>query len=224
MSKQVEKYIERKNVTSFFDSLNKKPISYVLIKNIENELPDRLLNGKDIDILVYENDKKAFEKVMLLNGFKKCTHPWGLEKGWSFLYGLPEFQFWVLDDTSQFFYIDVSYLLCCKSLMPKTWIPLDRKIQKNIWKKRVFDEKNQWWIMDVNTRFIYYLVRCIFDKQTFSDKYIHEIENSYSLIDIDVVKEGLNLIFFKYTNRLLMLLEKRKYSMIVEDYVSFSKY
>lgn len=121
-------------------------------------------------------------------------------------------------------YIDASFALACKSLMPKTWIPLDRKIQERLWKERLWDSENQWWITDWETRFVYYIVRCIFDKQTFGEKYIAEIETAYEKVDKNIVRELLQTVFFQYTDRLMQMIDRREYSDIRKDYISYADY
>lgn len=215
-------YIENNIVHNFFNILNKRDIQYVLIKNIGNELPNKLVKGKDIDIVVFEEDKYDFENIMQRSHFFVQQHPWGKSNGWEFLYGLPEFQFWKLENHD--LYIDVSFKLCCKSLMPQTWIPLHQKIQDRIWQEKEWDEKFNWWNMDNETRFIYYIVRCIFDKQLFNEKYIEKIESSYLKVDMNIVRELLEVIFFQYTERLLYFIKNKKYKEIRKDYITFSGY
>jgi hypothetical protein len=78
--------------------------------------------------------------------------------------------------------------------------------------------------MDMETRFVYYIVRCIFDKQTFSEKYIDEIEAAYDKVDKKIVRELLQMIFFRYTDRLMELINEKRYGDIRADYISFADY
>jgi hypothetical protein len=217
-------YVDRNKISTFWNSINKSSVNCVLIKNIANELPENLPNGKDIDILVKESCQKEFQLIMKKMGYNKCIHPLGKLNGWRFLYKLPEYEFWKLKDKDSELYIDASFKLCCKGLMPKTWIPLDNLIQNRIWKDKVWDAENGWWILDTETRLVYLLVRCIFDKKIFSDKYIKEIEQTIEEADMQIVRELLNMIFFKYTDKLLYMVGKKQYSNIIQDYISFSEY
>lgn len=217
-------YIPNELISDFFRDINQFGIQYVLIKNIGGELPDHLINGKDIDILVLEKDKNIFEKKMQKSGYSMVTHPLGVANGWSFAYNLPEYQFWKKKDTEFELYIDASFKLCCKSFMPKVWIPLDKKINKDIWKNRLWDEKNEWWILDEKTELIYLLVRCIFDKHVFSEVYISEIERRKELLSESEVIEKLRLIFFRFTETLVDLVKKGQYESIIEQYITFCDY
>ena len=93
-------YIPKEQINSFFQDINSFGISYVLIKNMDDELPAHLENGKDIDILVKEEDKDLFAQKMLRLGYNTCTHPLGIANGWAFAYGLPECQFWKKPETN----------------------------------------------------------------------------------------------------------------------------
>lgn len=217
-------FIDSRYITNFLLGLNQANIEYVLIKNIANELPEHLENGKDIDICVREKDMSKLEDVMLSMGFVQLVHPQGMKSGWSFFYGLPEHQFWKLDCCPYDIHADISFKLSCLSLTQCAWVPLDSFIQKYMWDNKVWEEKNNWWIMDINSRFAYYFVRCIFDKKTFSDKYIYEIENSKSLIDINIVSSLLEKVFFKFTEKLLELVEEQKYQEIIMEYKRFKDY
>lgn len=218
------KYIPEKYIKRFFEVMNDNDIQYVLIKNIFDELPCKLPDGKDIDILVHTDSKEKFEECMSANGFGRRIPPNGKENGWSFAYQLPEYEFWQMEKNKFTFYIDANFKLCCKSLMGKIWIPLDNSIQEELWKNKVFDAENNWWIMDEYTILVYLLVRAVFDKENFRAGYIEGIEKRKHLIAAECVKEKLSKIFFNYTDRLIHMVNEGKYSEIVQDYRGFREY
>ena len=217
-------YIPKELVQSFFHDINQFGIHYVLIKNIGGELPETLKDGKDIDILVMEQDKQLFTQQMIKHGYHALTHPLGVEHGWAFAYGLPEYQFWNKGGTECKFYIDAAFKLCCKSFIPKVWIPLDKKINEDVWKNRSWDEENQWWMLDEKTELIYLLVRCIFDKNEFSGIYVTEIEQRKRLLQDSQVIEKLRLVFFRFTDTLIRMVEAGEYESIIQSYITFSDY
>ena len=217
-------FIPRKYIDDLFILLNENSINYILIKNINNELPEKLINGKDIDILVHPGSKQQFENIMLENKYYKHTHPLGIKNGWYFSYGLQEYQFWKKADINYDLFIDTSFTLCCKSLIPKIWIPLDKKINDAIWEKKYFNEKNLNWQIDDQNLIVYLIVRCIFDKQHFSTNYISEIQEYNSLLSDNYVNEALRLIFFKFTPRLIELIQNNKFDLIFHEYITFLEY
>lgn len=216
--------IDRGHVNDFFELMNSSSIEYVLIKNINGELPAHLEDGKDIDILVQEKYKDEFSALMERNEFQKQVPPMGREKGWNFAYQLPEYQFWKKKGIQENLYIDASFKLCCKSLTPKTWIPLDNCINEDIWERRIYDQENKWWIMDSRTIFIYMIVRSIFDKRNFKSDYIFDIEKNIQYLDDEEVVRKLESVFFKYTNCLIQMLKDRRYEEIFSDYIQFVEY
>ena len=108
--------------------------------------------------------------------------------------------------------------------MPNMWIPLDQKINNDIWKNKVFDSKNNWWIMDEKTIFVYMIARSILDKHMFKDVYISDIEKKRFLLDDAEIREKLSLIFFKYTDHLIELIKNGSYATIFDDYIAFTEY
>ena len=155
--------INKKLVDEFFFGLNEAEIEYVLIKNICEELPCNLRDGKDIDILVHTSSVPAFKQAMLKMNFKQIVAPYGIREGWSFGYQLNEYQFWRKNNATCNFFIDAAEKLMCKSLMPKMWIPIDNTINESIWRDKVFDTKNNWWSMDEDNVAAYLIIRSVFD-------------------------------------------------------------
>lgn len=216
--------IDSEYIKKFLSGLNQSNIEYLLIKNIADELPEHLENGKDIDICVREVDMHKLKEVMSSMGFVQLVHPAGIKNGWRFYYGLPEHQFWKLDCCPYDIHIDISFKLSCLSLTQYAWVPLDSYIQKYMWDNKIWDEEKKWWIMDINSRYAYYFIRCVFDKKTFSDKYINEIEKSKSQIDINIVSSLLEKVFFKFTGKLIELAKEKKYQEIIGEYKKFKDY
>ncbi len=148
----------------------------------------------------------------------------GKLNGWQFLYGLDEYQFWKLKHYRKDFYIDASFALSCKSIAPYAWIPLDKKLQKRVWENRKWNNKLSTWMMDSETQIVYYFVRCVFDKSCFIKNYVMEIESLFDIVDMDIVKELLSTVFFKFTNRLIEMAENGDYDNIRNYYLAFDKY
>jgi len=216
------KKINSEVINNFFLLLNENNINYILIKNIDNELPNNLIDGKDIDILVHLDSKEEFENIMKENNYNILTHPQGNENGWNFGYNMPSCQFWKKNDNSFTLYIDVNFILCCKSLINKTWVPLNEPINNSIWQNKIFDKNNNWWIMDDKNLLLYLIVRCIFDKSNFSDSYIKEIEIRKHYIN--EIKDKLEITFFKFNSHLQQLIKDSNYNKIINDYITYNKY
>ena len=217
-------YIDSQLIFEFFNVLNQSKVQYVLIKNIGQELPYRLKDGKDIDILVAIEDRYKLVESMLAAGFLKRIPPLGVENGYHFGYQLPEYQFWQKAGIMQTFYIDVCFKLMCKSLMPKYWIPLDGTINKRVWEEKVWNEELKCWQIDEKTLLVYLLVRCVFDKHSFSDIYIEEIEKRKQWIYEDEIQKMLHTVFYRFTPKISEMVTMRKYDSIMENYIRFTDY
>ena len=67
---------DTQEIVSFFNILNENDINYILLRNIENELPSNLSKKKDIDIIVKIEDKYKLENAFLANKWEKIRHPY----------------------------------------------------------------------------------------------------------------------------------------------------
>lgn len=217
-------YIEETVVMEFFELLDREQIRYVLIKNINGELPKRLKDGKDIDILVKLSDRKKFTEVMSQNGFLKRIPPLGKDNGYRFGYQLPEYQFWQKGGIQQTFYIDACFKLMCKSLTPRYWVPLDEMINERIWNEKVWDDQLQCWCVDEKTLLVYLLARSVFDKRTFSETYRIEIDKRKELLKDKEVQSMLQTIFYKYTKTITQYVLESKYEIIIPNYLKYTEY
>lgn len=103
-------------------------------------------------------------------------------------------------------------------------IPLDKLIQNHIWQNKVWNEEYKWWIMDDITILLFLIIRGVFDKREFKAKYVYEIEKRIEYIDCDKFYDLAYTVFFKFTDKLIMLIKERKYENIIKQYLSFREY
>lgn len=213
------KYVDETKINDYFNRLNQDKINYIIRNNINDELPAHLGLGKDIDLLVKKKDMDHFHLLMENLGYDKEIY----SDNRQFLYGITDSFMYQNNRDTNGFRVHTFNQLSCKGLLP-FWLPLDREIQQYAWENKIWNDMNQWWEFDINTKFIYMIVRCVFDKRVFSPKYIIDIEKCFPMIDYNIVKGFFEKIFFCYTDRLLDLITKKRYEEIVEDYISFSDY
>ena len=67
------KYIDPESIKSTFSILNESGIDYILIRNINNEIPEKLVEGKDIDILAKYSDKNKLNELLVQSGFSRIN-------------------------------------------------------------------------------------------------------------------------------------------------------
>lgn len=177
--------------------------------------------GRNYITIIVNNDcYKEFRKVM--DGrpeYKRWEHPYGDLFGYQFLYQVREFQLYEKDGV----YMELYFQLPCMSLMPKIWIPLDRMIQRLTWSERETDPDGVD-CLDKRCLFIYRLCWAVFKDQGFS-AYTRKIlmENSPVLKD-PVTIECLKMVFFKFTDELVELLNNGDYDQVIPAYYSFDNY
>lgn len=205
-------------IISFFHILNENEINYALLRNIENELPNNLSKKKDIDIIVKVEDRNKLENILIKNGWVKINHP---HRKVPFLYSMHPFDFYNLNGL----HIDVAYELACRSLITREWLPLDQKIQAELWVYRKELLHSPWkYMLSYEIEIVHLLTRSIFDKRTFNDGYIYRINEIYPLCDVNILSEYLDLVFFKFRNSLLRMIEKKEYNKIINEYLTFKDY
>lgn len=215
-------YLQKETIQAFFKLLNQGKIEYLLIKNIADELPAKLMVNKDIDILVSEASLKNFDYIMKKNKFIQLIHPKGRENGWNYLYNMPECVMY--KNLKSGLEVDVTTILCTKSVNMNAWIPLDKIINESVWKEREWDEDNSWWKMDDKNLVVYLIVRAVFEKNQFSDTYIYEIEKRKEYLYTEDCKKKLKCVFFSYTDTLLNLIKDNNYKSIIPSYMTFCQY
>jgi len=213
-------YVNPESIIDMFNNLNAAGLRYILIRNINSELPDSLKIGKDIDLLVPYKERSKFINFLIKKGFKNIRHPHCND---IFLYGVNKFEFFINKDNVL---LDLNYQLACRSLNAGEWIPLDHKIQDSAWENKKFNKSDKFAYYSLGTEdeFISLVTRSIFDKKEFQKGYIKRIDELINVIDVNDVIAKFQLIFFKFTSVLLSMLKKRQYQMILDQYISFSEY
>jgi hypothetical protein len=101
---------------------------------------------------------------------------------------------------------------------------LDQTIQDRAWKERRFDSENGWWRLDSETEFVYLIARSVFDKQTFSEKYILELQSLLRIIDKNVALSLLRTVFFNYADDLFDHIVSENYKNIWQNYITYIGY
>ena len=211
--------VDADEIKKVFKLLNDNNIDYILLRNTNNEIPNALKVGKDIDLLVKDNILIDFLRKQ---NFNIVSHP---HRNNIYLYGVKKFIF--MKNKINNIIFDLHFQIAVRSLDAGQWIPLDQKIQESAWKNKRFekiDEDFGYWTLSYNDEFISLIARSIFDKREFQEGYIKRIEELKSKIDLKDVEEKLKLVFFKYTPYLLEQIEKKQYNNIIKNYIQFKEY
>jgi len=214
--------INSKDLIDIFILLNKNDLEYILMRNINNELPSGLKTGKDIDLLVNKKNENKIINLFIDNGYETINHPCKYD---TYLYGVDKFKFKYNNNNKILF--DLSFQLSVRSLDEGQWIPLDQSIQESAWENKRFKQQRNgfgYWTLSYEDEFVTLVSRSIFDKKEFKIGYIRRINEILLLINIDIVIEKLTLVFFKFTPHLMEYIKQNNYKNIIKNYLEFKEY
>ena len=186
----------------------------------KNKINYRLIEtgNKLCTYLIDPNQYDETHLILTNNQYEKLEHPYGNLFGYQFLYQMKEFELYEKKDV----FLEIYFQLPCMSLTPKTWIPLDRSIQKYAWEKSVTESNI--FILDDLTYYIYRLCWAIFKDGFFSNRTIFELEKRVYVLQEKNLKDLMETVFFRYTNTLITLLKNKEYDEIIPGYYRFSAY
>ena len=214
----MKNYFDESEVVDLFCTINKPGIEYILLRNINKELPSNLPTTKDIDIIVAEDSLIKFEESLFKKGWERIIHPY---VSIPFLYAMKPFRFY----NKEGLHVDVCCQLACRSLNEGEWFPLDAHIQDELWKNKI-KSLNQPWLYQLSheDELIHLITRCVFDKKKFPGGYISRIDELMGAVNVVNITYKLSLIFFKFTNTLLELIREKQYNNIYQTYLQFKEY
>lgn len=185
-----------------------------------NRVDYRLLDTKRymISIVVQDKDLLQAENAFADVGARKKAHPMGKESGYQFLYQMHPFLMYEIEGYN----IEIFCQLPCRSITAKTWIPLDRMIQRRMWsvKKHV---KDAYWCDD-SCRYIFLLCWAIFVDQGFSPHIVTALKSSTALLNEDGVEELFSTVFFSYSSSIIKKLKNNDFENIIPEYYGFINY
>lgn len=207
-------------IIEFFKLLNESSIQYVLLRNINDELPHKFDGSKDIDILIHQDNKNEFYKFMKDNSWKKKLHPLEAAGNFNFLYAMDKFDFFTKTGIN----LDICYQLACRSTNADEWMPLDQLIYDSIWSNRKKNSEYPWYEMCREDEIVHLLARCIFDKKKFLEGYINRISELFNLADKNEIIKRLDKVVFKFTPILMELLNNCQYDKIIREYLEYTDY
>ena len=208
-----------KSILNFFEILNNSDIKWILVRNSNNEIPLNHNKSKDIDLLIHEDCKIKIRELFLLNGIKKIIHPLNSATR---IYCLEPFEMYITQDK---LLIDITYKLSVKSLDKGQWLPLDQKIQESAFdNSKIFEMMGvSIKILSVEDRVVEMITRAIFNKRIINLSELREVNQLIGECNLEALIERLKLVFFKFTDKLLVSISKEDINLI-EAYLKFKDY
>ena len=193
---------------NFAVMLNSDNIDYRIL-DIQNEM---------ITIIVKEEELSRFKKIIGKKGSVIRSHPFGTNNGYRFLYQMTPFLLYEYDNIL----FEVYCQLPCASLTPKTWIPLDRSIQKEIW--QLTEENDVVKNCNLVCQCIYHLCWAIFFNKGFSPYSRTFLGKNKTIFYTDQMRKLLEVVFFNYTPSLIEQIQSNNFDTIIPNYYSFIGY
>lgn len=204
--------------------ISKNPEDIYLILNGENIPFIRLdsdvmaLNSDaDIALLVDYNYKGRFEKCMLQKGFVKEAFE---EQIYEYLYSLKK-DGWYKNDHMK---VHVYYQMMCKSLYEEALLPLSPNIEKVAWNTRQYDQKQMCYQPGQEIKTLLCLIQCVYFEKGFAERRKKQLSEGIEKLNQDIFREMLYEIFYRFTDRLMYLMNDHRYEDILEEYRCFKKY
>ena len=119
-------FVDSKKIINVFQMLEDNDIEYVLLRDVDHEIPYKFSQNKDIDLLININSRDKLHNALKNNGWKKIKHPLDGHNQIIYLYALTKFEFYTKDNIN----LDICFELCCKSPNDGEWLPIDQIINK----------------------------------------------------------------------------------------------
>lgn len=202
---------------------DKTSVSDFEIINIftDNSVDYRIVNigNKLLSIMVKEGCKKRISVLLNNCGYKSVHHPYGKMCGYSFLYQMDEFGLFEKGGK----YVEVFYQLPVLGLAPKTWIPLDKKIQGHVWSESVI-AADGFTYLDEITEYIYRLSQVFFFYRSFSEADISFFEKKCNVLISTECRQLLATVFFSFEPIITKMLQEKKYHELLNMYYRFEEY
>lgn len=172
-----------------------------------------------ITFLIDDDDFQSWQKLMKsLPDFRRTKHVFGTSMGYDFLYQMRPFELYQAGEIYTEFY----FQLPCMSLTPKTWIPLDRKIQRRVWEQHCTEGGIP--VLDSVSACIYRLCWAVFYRGFFSEHDSLMMNALSDALEDAAFPDLLRSVFFQFAPRMLELLQTRNYDAIIPEYYAFDQY
>ena len=164
--------------------------------------------------IVNHEDYDSYRKVLTQNSIKQYYHPYGKFFGYKFLYQMRPFELLKINDT----YCEIFFQLPSMSLHPMTWMPLDKMIQSLVW------NDNGSRTINPVCLYIYRLCWALFNDKGFSERTVDTLRKNKHVLKEKIFSECMSKVFFRFTDKMISLLESESFDEIIPAYRKFSDY
>lgn len=208
---------KEKVIVEVFHSFKDQNVNFVVLRNFD-DIPHNCTINNDIDVLVHKNDMPVVEQI-----FKDCEFQKEVDDD-EYLYNSTPHQHFYLH--SKDIHFDITNSLSYRSSNNiKQWIPVDERLQVDVFNKKIYVENSLWFYMPaVQDQFLHLICHCIFDKRSINKKYSARIELLFSQLKLDEDIESIKLCFFKFTDELIKIIKNGDTELLYDKYIKFTRY
>lgn len=186
------------------ETLKKAGIAYALLDE----------KDKNVRILISEKDRRSIITLAGNVGWKRIKD----KSGDLYLYGMQRFLYYSAGAVT----LTVCCQLACRSTLNDGWVPLDRKINEEALAR--CRKENDVMRLGKEEELCYLLAKCVYTDKCFEKEDIERIESCFSGTEKTNVLPKLEGIFFRFSERMLEMLEKKEYEDIIGALWRFAEY
>ncbi len=190
------------NYKTLVKFLEIKQCQYCILDTSENEVS--FLISKDADSII-KNAMKGWRKIK--------------EKD-VYLYSLKP----ILHYRKKNYEVYFHFKLSCRSTLNGAWVPLERSINDTVLENAVIDVNTGLRVLAADDAVCYLLADCIYTKKFFPYEKRKTILQKLEKADKDILNEKLSKIFFKFSEKLLGMVEREEFDEIIPAYFAFARY
>lgn len=103
-------------------------------------------------------------------------------------------------------------------------LPLDKKIQTWLWKNREYDNESRVWRINDQCETLLKIIQYTLAGENYTDKLVDNINRNRQIFKTKTIRVILELVFFRYTDRLIENILEGKYKSAVDEYVTYADY
>ena len=206
------------DIIQVFNELNNMGIEYLVARNSNQHLPQRLEIGKDIDLVV--RDEHALKLLTASDMSHEVRHPNRFDK---YIYGTRPPKMFKMHGIL----IDVNLTYLIKSYDELYWMPLDCEIIEASWRTRKFFANGDvgFWMPSNEVQFVFYLAHCVFTlKMDLSMEKRAHLDRLFKNTEKKKLVPLLEKIFFNFTGKLLEACADAKWGSLRKNYLKFGGY
>ena len=206
-----------KLISEIFTRLRDEHVKFLVLRNFE-DIPENCTIQNDIDLLAHADSMPLFNTIFHQHGFIK-----EVDKDIYFYNTKPHTHFYLYRKDIHFDIVNGLYYRSLNNA--RQWVPIHEKLQKQIFANKIYDENTiYFYIPSLLDQFLHLVCHCIFDNRQVEKEYKYKLEELITQLNIDKLRESVQLIFFKFSNDLIKTIQYGETELLYHRYITFTGY